>query len=133
LAESSENGFPIYIVDDDAFVRDGLAFMLEARDREARPFASGRDFLAALPQLPPGAVLLDVRMPDLGGFDVLRALKAEGVTWPVIMMTGHGDAGYAAAALREGAIDLLQKPFREELLQSAMEAAQAMLARSSAG
>jgi two-component system response regulator FixJ len=103
--------------------------MLEARDREARLFENGRAFLAALPALGPGTVLLDIRMPGLDGLDVLRAIKAQGVAWPVIMMTGHGDAGYAVAALRGGAIDLLQKPFEEDLLNSALAAAERQLAR----
>ena len=115
--------FPISIVDDDQDVRDGLGFMLEARGFEFRAFASGPEFLDRLDELGPSAVLLDIRMPGMDGLDVLRALRAAGLGWPVIMMTGHGEAGLAVSSISGGALDFLQKPFEEKLLLEALRAA----------
>lgn len=106
----------IYIVDDDRDVRQSLAFMLGTSGHRASAFAEGEAFLSALPDLEPGCVLIDVRMPGMDGLGVLGALQQACRDWPVLVMTGHGDTDIAVQALRSGAHDFLEKPFEEELL-----------------
>lgn len=106
----------VYVVDDDRDVRLMISYMLSDAELTSHPFAGGSDFLAALPDLKPGCVLLDVRMPDMDGLAVMAELSARGVDWPVIFMTGHGEVPVAVDAMKLGAIDFLQKPFTEEAL-----------------
>ena len=121
------NLYPTYIVDDELQVRSAICFMLVAAGAEARSFASGPEFLATLPDLSPGCVLADVRMPGQDGLELLREVRANGVEWPVLMMTGHGDASIAAKTMQAGALDLLQKPFDEELLLTCLKNATTFL------
>ncbi len=106
----------VYVVDDDRDVRRSLSFMLGASDIRSYPFGSGEDFLEALPTLQPGSVLLDLRMPQMDGFDVMRELAEREVDWPVIVMTGHGEVPVAVRAMKLGAVDFIEKPFSEEAL-----------------
>jgi two-component system, LuxR family, response regulator FixJ len=105
-----------YVIDDDRDVRASIVFMLHAEGREGRAFASGVEFLDAIPQLEPGCVLMDVRMPGMSGLDVLKALERRNIDWPVVMMTGHGEAEIARQALTLGASDFIEKPFADDLL-----------------
>lgn len=116
-----------YIVDDDRDVRSSIAFMLAAEGRDSRCFASGSEFLKALPELEPGCVLLDVRMPGVSGLDVLRDLSERGLDWPVVMMTGHGEQEIATQAIMLGATDFVEKPFAEDLLLNSLERASTRL------
>lgn len=116
-----------YIVDDDQAVRGALSFMLMAAGRPARSFGGGVSLLAALPELAPGVLLIDVRMPGQDGLDLLDLLRARRVAWPAILMTGHGDLPLAARAIGSGAVDFLEKPFSEELLLSALSTAERLL------
>ena len=111
----------VHVVDDDRDVRRGLSFMLGAGEFQSRPFASGQDFLDSLPELQPGCILLDIRMPDQDGFQVMEALTARGVEWPVIVMTGHGEVSVAVRAMKAGAIDFIEKPFEKASLVAALE------------
>src|SRR3954449_12841816 len=77
----------VYVIDDDRDVRRSLSFMLGAAEIRSHPFGSGLDFLDALPDLEPGCILLDLRMPQMDGFEVMEALVARKVDWPVIVMT----------------------------------------------
>ena len=113
----------VHVVDDDRDVRRGLSFMLGAGEFQSRPFASGQDFLDSLPELQPGCILLDIRMPDQDGFQVMEALTARGVEWPVIVMTGHGEVSVAVRAMKMGAVDFLEKPFDEAMLHARLERA----------
>jgi two-component system response regulator FixJ len=97
--------------------------MLGAAGFDSRPFASGQDLLDALPDLAPGAVLLDIRMPEIDGFQVMTELGARGVDWPVVVMTGHGEVAIAVRAMKLGAVDFIEKPFGEEILVSSLERA----------
>ncbi|HET9428948.1 MAG TPA: response regulator [Allosphingosinicella sp.] len=110
----------VYVVDDDRDVRRSLSFMLAADQIRSYPFASGRDFLDALPDLDPGCVLLDLRMPELDGFAVMGGMAQQFVDWPVIVMTGHGEVPVAVRAMRLGAVDFIEKPFTEEALQASL-------------
>jgi two-component system response regulator FixJ len=111
----------VYVVDDDRNVRLMTSYMLSGAELNSHPFASGTDFLSALPDLKPGCVLLDVRMPEMDGLAVISELARRGVEWPVIFMTGHGDVPIAVEAMKLGAIDFLQKPFKEEALLACFE------------
>jgi len=120
------------VVDDDRNVRLMLSYMLGDADLQSRPFASGADFIAALPDLRPGCILLDVRMPDMDGLEVMAELSRLSVDWPVVFMTGHGDVAVAVEAMKLGAIDFLQKPFAEDALLACFERGFALLEQRSA-
>ena len=81
----------MYVVDDDRDVRRSLSFMLSAAEIRSNPYGSGADFIEALPDLEPGCILLDLRMPQMDGFQVMAELAERNVDWPVIVMTGHGE------------------------------------------
>jgi two-component system response regulator FixJ len=117
----------VYVVDDDRNVRLMLSYMLGDADLQSRPFASGSDFLSALPDLDPGCILLDVRMPDMDGLAVMAELARRSFDWPVVFMTGHGEVPVAVEAMKLGAIDFLQKPFSEEALLASFERGFALL------
>ena len=106
----------VYIVDDDTDVGESLAFFLESAGFVPRIFADARAFVATAASLPPGCVLLDVRMPDIDGFEVLERLKLKQVPLPVVVMTGHGDVVTAVRAMKLGADDFIEKPCEESVL-----------------
>ena len=81
----------VHVVDDDAAMRDSLAFLLEQAGLEARIYESATALLGAVRRLEPGCILTDVRMPEMSGIDLIRRLRAEGISFPVIVMTGHAD------------------------------------------
>lgn len=113
----------VYVVDDDRDVRRSISFMLGTGDVQSRPFASGPDLLDALPELQPGSLLLDIRMPEMNGFQVMCELAARSIEWPVIVMTGHGEVSVAVRAMKLGAVDFLEKPFRDDMLRSSLDRA----------
>lgn len=122
------------MIDDDRDVRRSLSFMLGAADIRSHPFGSGSDFLEALPDLAPGCVLLDLRMPQMDGFAVMDALAERRVDWPVVVMTGHGEVPVAVRAMKQGAVDFIEKPFSEQALLASFANAFALLRdRESAG
>ncbi|MEA1015877.1 response regulator transcription factor [Sphingosinicella sp. LY1275] len=110
-------------MDDDRDVRRSISFMLGTTELKSRPFASGTDFLESLEELEPGCVLLDIRMPEVDGFQVMAELENKGIDWPVIIMTGHGEVSVAVRAMKMGAIDFIEKPFEEEVLLGSLERA----------
>jgi two-component system, LuxR family, response regulator FixJ len=117
----------VYVVDDDRDVRRSISFMLGAADLQSRPFASGQDLLDGLAELQPGCVLLDIRMPEMDGFQVMGELAQRRVEWPVIVMTGHGEVSVAVRAMKLGAVDFLEKPFEENVLLASLERALLLL------
>ena len=124
--------YPTYVVDDDAQIRASIATLLETRSIEVRGFVNGDEFLAAVGDLEPGCILLDVRMPGSDGIAVLEQLQARGVAWPVAVMTGHGEVPLAVSAMKLGALEFLEKPFREEELVDALDRAFAALREAEA-
>ncbi|QAY77274.1 response regulator transcription factor [Sphingosinicella sp. BN140058] len=112
--------YPVYIVDDDAQIRTSLGVLLDVNRLQCRGFATGDAFLAALAELPPGRILLDIRMPGSDGIAVLSELHARRYRWPVIVMTGHAEVALAVTAMKLGAIEFLEKPFRETALLEAL-------------
>ncbi len=106
----------VYVIDDDSMVRGSTAYFLAAAGHGARMFRSGQEFLDALPELAPGCVLLDVRLPGIDGLQVLEAMHDRLAQFPVIVMTGHGDVATAVRAMKLGASDFHEKPFDEAAL-----------------
>jgi two-component system response regulator FixJ len=112
----------IHIVDDDAQVRAATSYLLTGQGYTTQIYSSGEELLAQ-PTLRDGCILLDLRMPGLGGTKVMAELSARGGLLPVIMMSGHGDLGDAVAAMKLGAVDFLEKPYQEPKLIAAIERA----------
>ena len=113
----------VFIVDDDAPVLKGLeALLLSVRVR-TEIYLSAEDFFRDYTPIRPGCLILDVRMPRIGGIEVYRRLRQEGSDIPVIFMTGHTDIATAVAAMREGAFDFLEKPFNDQYLIDRVHAA----------
>lgn len=117
----------VHVVDDDRDVRRSISFMLGAASLNSRPFASGADFLSSLDELEPGCVLLDIRMPEIDGFEVMTELARKEVEWPIIVMTGHGEVSIAVRAMKLGAVDFIEKPFDEGMLLVSLERAFSLL------
>ena len=117
----------VYVVDDDRSVRLMVSYMLSDAGLRSHPFAAGADFVAALGDLEPGCILLDLRMPEMDGLEVMAELVRRTIDWPVVFMTGHGDVPVAVEAMKLGAIDFLQKPFTAEALLSTFERGFALL------
>lgn len=120
----------IYIVDDDAEVRESMCFLLRSLGHTCHGYASGKDFLGSVLTLEPGCILLDFRMGGLTGLQVLSEIRWLELDWPVVIMTGHGDASVAAKALALGAIEFLEKPFGHDLLANVLDRASIALAAS---
>lgn len=117
----------VHVVDDDRDVRRSISFMLGVADLQSRPFASGTDLLDSLDEIQPGAILLDIRMPQMDGFQVMAELAQRGVEWPVVVMTGHGEVSVAVRAMKAGAVDFLEKPFGEDVLLASLTRAFGLL------
>jgi two-component system response regulator FixJ len=116
-------GRTVYIVDDTEEVRTSLVFLLQGQGYACRAFTDGSEFLTELLGLDPGCVLLDFQMPGFTGLEVLSELRWIEVEWPVVMMTGQGDAALALKAMGHGAFDFLEKPFEEETLTRILDQA----------
>lgn len=116
---SSDNH--VYVVDDESSVRRSLSFALTTAGFHVRAFASGRDFLEDIDLLAPGCLLLDLRMPDFGGFAVLDALGRRRGCFPAVAMTGYGDIRTAVMAMKHGVRDFLEKPFSDDALLAALD------------
>ncbi|SDE66825.1 response regulator transcription factor [Ruegeria marina] len=123
---------PVYLVDDDAAVRDALSLLLSTVGIDARAFPGPEDFLLALPRLDPGCLILDIRMPAISGLKLQERLNARGLTWPTVVISGHGDIEACRKAFRNGAIDFLSKPVDEQDLIDAIQRGQAALDRAAA-
>lgn len=123
----SENDQPlVLIVDDDEAMRLSMVFLFSSVGLETRIFASAAEFLEALPAvdaLHPGAVVLDVRMPGMSGMELQRHLADRSFPLPVLIVTGHGDVPMAVEALKAGAFDFIEKPFKEQRLLDAVAGA----------
>jgi two-component system response regulator FixJ len=113
----------VYIIDDDPEIQRSMAFMLMSEGIASSAFGSAEEFLQHLPELAPGCLLLDLRMPGISGLALQAQLHQAGCHMPVIMMTGHGEVSSAVTAMKEGAIDFLEKPFSKADLLAALEAA----------
>jgi FixJ family two-component response regulator len=113
----------IFLIDDDASVREGLATLIESVGLAVQAFGSAQEFLVAKPMEAKGCVVLDVNMPGMNGLDLQRELNAAGIPLPVIFLTGHGDIPMTVQALKAGAVHFLTKPVREDELMGAIRQA----------
>jgi len=120
----------VYIVDDDAAVRDSLSLLLRLKGFENRVFASAEDFLAQSSSDWRGCLLLDIRMAGMDGLALQRELAQRGSALPIVFITAHGDAAKARAALKAGAVDFLEKPLDDQALVAALSEAFDLEART---
>ena len=113
----------VYVIDDDEAMLDSLNYLLDSAGYEVTRFDSALKFLDALPGLEFGCVVSDVRMPGLDGIELLKRIKAGHCTFPIVIMTGHGDVPLAVEAMKLGAVDFLEKPFEDDRLVGMIEMA----------
>ena len=106
----------VFIVDDDAAVRDSIQELVESVGLRAESHSSGQAFLASYQPQRSGCLVLDVRMAGMSGLVLQEKLNELGARIPVIIITGHGDVPMAVRALKAGAVDFVQKPYRDQLL-----------------
>jgi FixJ family two-component response regulator len=106
----------VFIVDDDAAVRDSIQELVESVGLRAESHSSGQAFLASYQPQRSGCLVLDVRMAGMSGLVLQEKLNELGARIPVIIITGHGDVPMAVHALKAGAVDFVQKPYRHQLL-----------------
>jgi RNA polymerase sigma factor (sigma-70 family) len=123
MAAQSDQKPTVFIVDDDASIRFAMQALMDSVNLEHEIFESGDEFLKKVTEQRPGCLVLDIRMPGLGGLELQEELIKRGNTLPIIFITGHGDVPMAVEAMQKGAVDFIQKPFRDqELLDRIREA-----------
>lgn len=113
----------VYVVDDDQGMLDSTVWLLESIGLSARAFTSGQAFLEADLQGHNACVILDVRMPGMGGLTVQEALRAKNIQLPIIFVSGHADVPIVVRAFRAGAVDFIEKPYNEQLLLDSVQQA----------
>ena len=113
----------VYVLDDDAAVRRSLQRLLDAAGFNVICYDTPFAFLDAAPQLASGCLILDIKMPGMDGLEVQALLRQRKVSIPVIMMTGQGDVQGAVRAMKAGAVDFIEKPYNDDVLLNAIEAA----------
>lgn len=113
----------VHIVDDEEAVRNALAFLLGTSGFAARIHVSATAFLEVAPGISNGCLITDLRMPDLDGVELLRRLKESNAMLPAIVISGHGDVQMAVEAMKNGALDFIEKPFSDDVLIAAIERA----------
>jgi two-component system response regulator FixJ len=128
--ESAAAARYVYVVDDDTDVRASLQFLLRTREMLVVSFSDPLAFLKKLSALAPGPILLDLRMPQMDGVQLLAELVHRDVNWPVIFLTGHGELSIAVSAFKLGAVDFLEKPVSAVELEECLERAFETLGRS---
>lgn len=120
-----EEGQPIeriaYVIDDDRDVRVSISVLLRTMAIASRPFACAQDFIEDYPHLREGCIVIDIAMPGKDGLTLLAELRSLGCDWPVAIMTGHGAVKSAVQAMKLGAIEFLEKPFRDTELAETLE------------
>jgi FixJ family two-component response regulator len=110
----------VFIVDDDASMRDALSGLLRSVGLEARAFSSVAEFLSSPRGAGPSCLVLDVRLPGRSGLELQRELARSNMQLPIIFITGHGDIPMSVAAMKNGALEFLTKPFRDQDLLDAI-------------
>lgn len=123
----------IFILDDDAAVRDSLSMLIESAGYKSEAFASCREFLARPPFPARACLLLDIHMPEMSGLQLQDELVRRGLKVPVIVMTGQADVPVAVRAMKAGALDFIEKPFSDELMLDSIRSALAAPAAKPAG
>ena len=113
----------VFIVEDDAAVRDSLGLLLGLKNYRTQSFACAEDFLRVYQPAWAGCLLLDIRMPGMSGFELQAALRLEHPALPIIVITAHGDVATVRTALKSGAVDFLEKPVDPDALLTAVRIA----------
>jgi FixJ family two-component response regulator len=113
----------VFIVDDDAAVRDSIAELVGSVGLRSQGYATGPAFLDAFDAGRAGCLVLDVRMAEMSGLALQQKLNELGAALPVIVLTGHGDVPMAVEAMKAGAVEFLQKPYRDQALLDSINAA----------
>ena len=123
MTPHSKQSPTVFIVDDDAAIRFAMQALMDSVNLNHEIFASADEFLEKVGDQRPGCLVLDIRMPGLGGLELQEELIKRESTLPIIFITGHGDVPMAVEAMQKGAVDFIQKPFRDqELLDRIREA-----------
>ena len=120
---STQAGATVFIVDDDADVRLSIQRLLKTVGLRAELFATAQDFLRRNIPDGPSCLVLDVRLPEVGGLEVQHKLAAAGINIPIIFVTAHGDIPMSVKAMKSGAVEFLTKPFRDQDLLDAIQQA----------
>jgi FixJ family two-component response regulator len=120
---STQAGATVFIVDDDADVRLSIQRLLKTVGLRAESFATAQDFLRRNIPDGPSCLVLDVRLPEVGGLEVQHKLAAAGINIPIIFVTAHGDIPMSVKAMKSGAVEFLTKPFRDQDLLDAIQQA----------
>ena len=116
MKSHSDSAPTVFIVDDDAAIRFAMQALMDSVNLNHEIFASADEFLEKISGQRPGCLVLDIRMPGLGGLELQDELIRRGNTLPIIFITGHGDVPMAVEAMQKGAVDFIQKPFRDQEL-----------------
>lgn len=106
----------VFIIDDDEAVRDSLKMLMNSVGQKVEVFAFPADFLGAYDENRPGCIVLDIRMPGMSGLELQNKLNSMHCILPIIFITGHGDVPMAVQAIKDGAMNFIQKPFRDQEL-----------------
>lgn len=112
-----------YVVDDDCLIREMLSDLLQSVGLRVRLFESAQELLQSELEDSPRCLVLDIRLPGLGGFDLQAELAKSNIKIPIIFVTGHGDISMSVRAMKAGAVDFLTKPFHEQELLDAVTTA----------
>ncbi|MEX2479476.1 MAG: response regulator transcription factor [Gammaproteobacteria bacterium] len=113
---SAPHAATVFIIDDDAAVRQSLALLIRSMALPVASFESAQDFLDRSDPAQPGCLVLDIRMPGMSGLALQDELRQRGFLLPVIFITGHGDVAMAVRAMKHGAVDFIEKPFNDQIL-----------------
>lgn len=116
----------VHVVEDDEAVRDSLAMLLSSEGLEVATFSLATEFLDQWTPATAGCIVLDIRMPGMDGMALQQALNERHSLLPIIFVTGHGDVPLAVDAMRQGAVDFIQKPYREDALLEKIHHAMAL-------
>lgn len=107
----------VFIIDDDAGMRDSLVTLLRSQSIRCRAFAGGADFFRAMPEDETAVIVTDLRMPEVDGAEVVRRISAErGAVWPILVITAHADVPLAVSLMKQGVVDFIEKPFDPAIL-----------------
>ena len=113
----------VFIVDDDEAVRDSLRWLMRSVGLAAETFDSANAFLDRYNNADSGCLVLDIRMPGMSGLDLQEQMNSDGIKIPIIFITGHGDVPIAVRALKAGAFDFIEKPFKDQILLDSVQRA----------
>jgi two-component system response regulator FixJ len=115
----------VHVIDDDEAARDSLKFLVECAGHTVRGYDSATGFLASIEggDLAPGCIVTDVRMPRMTGVELVEKLHQLGIREPIIVITGHADVPMAIQAMKAGVCDFIEKPFSDDTILTAIDAA----------